>query len=368
MPRMRSPPTTGAPRLLRGSRGPDEVVPFLRRVTAGREIPDARLEAVGRALLRPRRPQPDQRPEPRPAGATSRRARPARPRHAALWGNRNSAPFFTDALQRRWTSARRRVLTVLTSAYSCYSSCRQYREDLAAAVDGRPGRRRPRRRQGAALRRAPRASWRRPWRARWSRSVSALPDRHRAHLVFVTHSVPDGDGRHVRPGDGEGSLYVDQHLAVAAAVTDGSPPRLGRRRTGELVFCSRSGPPTQPWLEPDVNDRIEEPPPRAASPSCCVPIGFVSDHMEVVLRPRHRGRRRPPSGSALPFARAATPGTDALFVAARARPAARARRRRRAARWSVPERWLPGDLRPAACLPAAAPTRAARSRPCAARR
>ena len=118
-----------------GPEAPDEVVPFLRRVTAGRGIPDARLEAVGehyfarggrspindlnRELLVRLRAELDRRGIDTPL----------------LWGNRNSEPFFADALHEALDLGATRVVTVLTSAYSCYSSCRQYREDLAAAVD-----------------------------------------------------------------------------------------------------------------------------------------------------------------------------------------------------------------------------------------
>ena len=84
------------------------------------------------------------------------------------------------------------------------------------------------------------------------------------------------------PGDGEGNLYVDQHLRLARRLTDELNAELGLEVEGELVFCSRSGPPTQPWLEPDVNDRIEELAAEGGVTVVCAPIGFVSDHMEVV--------------------------------------------------------------------------------------
>ena len=117
-----------------GPEAPDEVVPFLRRVTAGRDILDARLEAVGehyfarggrspindlnRDLLARLRAELDRRGIDTPV----------------LWGNRNSAPFFAQAVHEALDLGATRVVTLLTSAYSCYSSCRQYREDLAAAV------------------------------------------------------------------------------------------------------------------------------------------------------------------------------------------------------------------------------------------
>ena len=84
------------------------------------------------------------------------------------------------------------------------------------------------------------------------------------------------------PGDGEGNLYQRQHLALASPLTEEANRVLGRDLTGELVFCSRSGPPSQPWLEPDVNDRMRELAAAGARTVVIAPIGFVCDHMEVV--------------------------------------------------------------------------------------
>ena len=197
-----------------GPEAPDEVVPFLRRVTAGRGIPDARLEAVGehyfarggrspindlnRELLARLRAELDRRGIATPL----------------LWGNRNSEPFFAEALHEALDLGATRVVTLLTSAFSCYSSCRQYREDLAAAVDAvgpaadglvidkvRP----------YAVHPAVGRSWLRALVA----SVRALPDPASAHLLFVTHSVPDAMDDTSGPGDGEGNLYSDQHVRLA---------------------------------------------------------------------------------------------------------------------------------------------------------
>ncbi|GAA4405816.1 ferrochelatase [Fodinibacter luteus] len=336
-----------------GPEAPDEVMPFLRRVTAGRDIPDARLEAVGehyfdrggrspindlnRDLLVRLRAELDRRGIATPV----------------VWGNRNSAPFFADAVHEALDLGATRVVTVLTSAYSCYSSCRQYREDLAAAVEdvgpaadglvvdkvrpygGHPG-------VGRA------------WLRALVAAVGALPDPSGARILYVTHSIPTAMDDTSGPGDGEGNLYVDQHVRLGRRLTDEVSSELGLALEGELVFCSRSGPPSQPWLEPDVNDRIEQlADERAASAVVVAPIGFVSDHMEVVhdldTEAAATARR-----VGMPFVRVATPGTDELFVEGLVdlllERAAEAR-----GEVVVPDAWLPGDVRPSVCAPGCCP-------------
>ena len=198
-----------------------------------------------------------------------------------LWGNRNWQPFVTDVLRDAHDAGHRRVLALTTSAYSSYSGCRQYREDLGEALvelaaEGRH-----------LVVDQVRRYFNTPGFVRANAdAVIAGVERleaaghERPRLVFVTHSIPvlmaEGSG----PRGGE---YLAQHLDVAATVAEevaravgGGPP------AWDLVFCSRSGPATQAWTEPDVNDHLE----RLAADGCravvLAPIGFVSDHMEVV--------------------------------------------------------------------------------------
>jgi len=269
-----------------GPEKPDDVMPFLRNATAGRGIPDERLLAVAehyesfggkspindqnRALLSALRAELDRRDIATPL----------------LWGNRNFDPFVTDALREAHEAGMRRVVTIVTSAYSSYSSCRQYREDLAAAVqtladEGRqievdkirpyfnhPGFSRTNARQVTEAVRA------------IGRSDPPRTD-DEVRLVFVTHSIPEGLDDTSGPGDGEGNAYRRQHLALAAAITDEVNATLSRSLDHELVYCSRSGPPTQPWLEPDVNDALRALAFEGVRTAVVAPIGFVSDHMEV---------------------------------------------------------------------------------------
>ena len=111
----------------------------------------------------------------------------------------------------------------------------------------------------------------------WARSEGA-------RLLFVTHSIPVAmaSAAGPRPRSPRGA-YVEWHLAVAAEVTRQVAERRGRPYDHELDYCSRSGPPQQPWLEPDVNDRLRELASIGASSVVLVPIGFISDHMEVIF-------------------------------------------------------------------------------------
>jgi ferrochelatase len=144
-------------------------------------------------------------------------------------------------------------------------------------------------------------------------ALAELPEDARAgaHLAFVTHSIPTAMGDASGP---DGGAYVEQHRSVAAAVVDRVRQETGRRHRHELVFCSRSGSPRTPWLEPDVNDHLRELQGRGATSAVMVPIGFVSDHMEVIydLDTEALATARE---IGLPATRAATAGVDPRFVA-----------------------------------------------------
>ncbi|MGL4745223.1 MAG: ferrochelatase [Dermatophilaceae bacterium] len=329
-----------------------EVLPFLRRVTAGRDIPEERLQVVGEHYYARggRSPINDLNRDLRARllQALARRGVEV----PVIWGNRNSAPFFADAVREALAAGAQRVVVVLTSAYSSYSSCRQYREDLAAAIaevgaaaDGlvvdkvRPYVTHP--------------AVGRTWARAITEAVRSLPDPSAARLLYVTHSVPTSMDDTSGPGDGEGNLYSDQHHRLARRVTDEVDAVLGTSLPAEVVYCSRSGPPQQPWLEPDVNDRIEQLAAQGDGPVLCVPIGFVSDHMEVV----HDLDTEAADTAArvgLQFVRVTTPGPDEEFVDGLVNllveRAAEARGER-----VVPHSWLPGDVRPSVCAPGCCP-------------
>ena len=278
-----------------GPEGQDDVIPFLRNVTRGRGIPDERLEEVShhyRAFG-----------GVSPINAQNRALKAALEAELAAqgvdlpvyWGNRNWDPYIPETLQRIYDEGHRRVLAITTSVYSCYSSCRQYREDigLALAETGLAGRL-----EVDKVRQyfdhpgfvEPFVEGTRAGLARVHEALGAADGARDGEIrvLFSTHSIPTRDAEAAGRSEGEprefegGSAYVAQHLANARAIMAAVAPDVA----WDLVYQSRSGAPHIPWLEPDINDHLEaiaagdgERP--AVKGAVIVPLGFVSDHMEV---------------------------------------------------------------------------------------
>lgn len=309
-----------------GPEGQDDVIPFLRNVTRGRGVPEERLEEVAHHYRHFGGVSPinDQN---RALQAALRAELGARGLDLpVLWGNRNWDPFLADALREAHAAGHRRLLAVVTSAYSSYSSCRQYREDLAGAlaetglagelvvdkvrqyfdhpgfvtpfVEGVRG----------ALVRAHDALAAGPTGTRdedgagdedGTGDAAAVDLAREAHVLFVTHSIPTSTAVASGPPQatlGDDGAYGAQHRAVAdvvmASIGSSDGPTAGSTAGGHgaslagvpwsLVYQSRSGAPTTPWLEPDVNDAITELAERGVKAVVIVPVGFVSDHLEVL--------------------------------------------------------------------------------------
>ena len=302
-----------------GPERPEDVVPFLRNVTRGRDIPEERLAEVGEhyQLFGGRSPINDlNRAFIAAIEEDLRRAGLDLP---VYWGNRNWDPYLSDTLAAMAKDGVERAVCLLTSAYSSYSGCRQYREDLAQAVE-------PLEDAAPALDRL-RHYFNHPGFIEPSvdatlAALATLPAevRNEAHLLFVTHSIPTAmnavSGHGGAPGSGgswpEGA-YVAQHRSVAGEVVERVRRQTGQRFASELVYCSRSGPPTVPWLEPDVGDRVRELAEEGVRAVVAVPIGFVSDHMEVVYD-LDTEARQVAEEVGVAFARAATAGLDPRFV------------------------------------------------------
>ncbi|MDF2143593.1 ferrochelatase [Knoellia sp. p5-6-4] len=339
-----------------GPEKPEDVLPFLRTVTAGKGIPDERLQEVGehyyrfggrspindqnRALLAALRAELDRREVDTPL----------------IWGNRNFTPFTIEALREAHGRGLRRLVTVVTSAYSSYSSCRQYREDLAGAVAQAQE-------EGIEIEVDKiRPYYNHPGFSRVNsrlvtEAVRSLVREGVApaaiRLLFVTHSVPTAMDETSGPGDSEGHLYSRQHIALGAAITAEVGATLDLDLEGELVFCSRSGPPTQPWLEPDVNDRLEELASEGAAAVVLAPIGFVSDHMEVIYDLDTEAAETA-ERLGLRMVRVPTVGTDAEFVSGLVDLLLE---RAGEARGEEPARpvWPGSDVRPSVCRPGCCP-------------
>ncbi|MDQ1570119.1 MAG: protoporphyrin/coproporphyrin ferrochelatase [Actinomycetota bacterium] len=266
-----------------GPEGQDDVIPFLRNVTRGRGIPEERLEEVAHHYRAFGGISPiNQQNRELKAALEAELARRGIDL-PVLWGNRNWEPYVSDALTEAKNRGFSKLIAIGTSAYSSYSSCRQYREDYAAALettgfDGEieidkvrqffdhPG-------------------FVQPFIDGVRDALTDFAGRHVAdsdvHVLFSTHSIPVTDAAKSGPADrgfGAGGAYEAQHLAVAEVVMAAAS---STPYSWDLVYQSRSGPPTQPWLEPDVNDRIRELAANGTKAIVIVPLGFVSDHMEV---------------------------------------------------------------------------------------
>lgn len=298
-----------------GPEKPEDVVPFLKNVTAGRGIPEERLEEVGEHYFGfgGKSPINDQN---RALLAALEAELASRGIDAPIvWGNRNWDPYLDDVV--RELHAERgasRFLAISTSAYSSYSSCRQYREDYAGTVErlaadgidvsfdkirqyfNHPG-------FAAAELGAVRAG------LAELRAKAGELDGERHRILFVTHSIPDAMQT---ASEASTRGYEQQHRDlidwVIGELGDEALPH-------ELVFCSRSGPEHVPWSEPDVNDRMEELRADGITGVLAVPIGFVSDHMEVKFDLDTEAAQTA-ADLGLDYVRAATPGTAAPFVSA----------------------------------------------------
>ncbi|MFT4258702.1 MAG: ferrochelatase [Microbacterium sp.] len=303
-----------------GPEGQDDVIPFLRNVTRGRGIPDERLEEVAHHY--------------RHFGGVSPINEQNRQLKAALeaevaargldipiyWGNRNWEPYLPDAFARAAADGHSTLLVLATSAYSSYSSDRQYREDIANAITA------------AGLEDRVTADKVRlffdhpgfvqPFQEGVNAAVQAfLADGIPAaaiHVLFSTHSIPTADAERSGPRDvdwGEGGAYAAQHLAVAEHIMSELAAVTGEAGVNwQLVFQSRSGPASQPWLEPDINDVIETLPAAGAQAVVIVPLGFVSDHMEV-LWDLDTEAIQSAADAGIRAVRTPTPGTHPAFVA-----------------------------------------------------
>ena len=311
-----------------GPEGPDDVLPFLEHVTRGRGVPKERLAEVAEHYHVHGGVSPINA-QCRDLLATVGTVFQAGGIDLPLyWGNRNWHPFIEDTVRQMKADGVERAIAFVTSAYSSYSACRQYLDDIDRAV-------------AAAGPGAPRIDKIRPYfnhpgfiepfAASVEAALATLPAGAQAgaRLVFTAHSVPVGmaaTSGSVSQGTADPGAYGGRY---AAELREASRLVSERVRGGtlpfDLVFQSRSGPPSVPWLEPDINHHLaglakgtlangallREGPPSGV---VVVPIGFVSDHMEVVHDLDVEAAQTAAS-LGLPFARAKAPGPAPRFAA-----------------------------------------------------
>jgi protoporphyrin/coproporphyrin ferrochelatase len=285
------------------------VMPFLENVLRGRNVPRERMLEVAEHYRRFGGISPLNAQNRALIAALENELAASGPRLPIYWGNRNWDPLLPDTLRRMAADGVRRALGFFTSAYSSYSSCRQYLENIEAA----------RAEVGPA---APqidklRAFFNHPgfieaMTDRTREAIEQIPAERRSELrlAFTAHSIPLAMAQgcryelqlreasrlvaaslgienfsHNRLGEGDSPHFFSGTVgAIAPAAKMGTVPGDFARgpEAWQLVFQSRSGPPNQPWLEPDIRDWLRSAKVAGASDVVIVPIGFVSDHVEVI--------------------------------------------------------------------------------------
>ncbi len=246
----------------------DDVIPFLENVLRGRNVPRERMLEVAEHYYHfgGRSPINDQNRQL--IAELKRELAEHGPNLPVYWGNRNWDPFLVDTLREMRAAGVRKALAFVTSAFSSYSGCRQYLEDIE--------------------------------RARAEVGLGA-PDveklrgffNHPGFIETMTARVEDALSRVAPEGRADARLIYTAH-SIPSAVADSSPYiaqiqeacRLVSAAVGRdawtLAYQSRSGPPTQPWLEPDILDVLRQQSGEGVRDVVLVPIGFISDHMEVL--------------------------------------------------------------------------------------
>ena len=252
-----------------GPDGPDDVLPFLENVLRGRNVPRERMLEVAEHYYHfgGRSPINDQNRAL--IAALEQELAEHGPHLPVYWGNRNWHPLLADTLRKMAADGVQRALAFFTSAYSSYSGCRQYRENIAAA-------------QAEVGETAPQVDKLRtffnhpgfiePMIEHTRAALDQIPAERRANalLLFTAHSIPQAMA--------DGCRYEVQLQRPAVWWRAEL-----NRDDWRLVYQSRSGPPQQPWLEPDVGDFIKEAHTSGVRDIVVVPIGFISDHMEVLF-------------------------------------------------------------------------------------
>ena len=282
-----------------GPDGPDDVMPYLENVLRGRNVPRERMLEVAEHYYHFGGKSPINAQNLALLAALRDELGRRGPHLPVYWGNRNWHPLLTDTIREMADAGVKRAIAFVTSAYSSYSGCRQYRENIAAAC-------------AAVGERAPQIDKIRvffnhpgfvgPMARNVTQALEQFPGdaRSAVPVLFTAHSIPMSMAEGCRYG-----VQLEEAcrlVAEQAGVTD-----------WKLVYQSRSGPPTQPWLDPDICDAIRELHARGGRRLVIAPIGFISDHMEVLydLDTEAADLCRE---LGVEMVRAATVGTDPTFV------------------------------------------------------
>lgn len=276
---------------------PEDVVPFLRNATAGRNIPDERLEQVGEHYYLFGGKSPLNELNANLARSLSGELARREVDLPLVVGNRNWKPYVGEAFMELYEAGARNVLAIPTSAYDSYSSSVQYQEDIDRALAELAV-------KGITDLNVTKADPYYHFPEFAEANAAAIREamgEEPARIAFVTHSIPVS----MEENSGDPS-YRQQHLEVIEKILALIPAPT----SWDLVYCSRSGPPHIPWLEPDINDYLEQSSPER---TIVAPIGFISDHMEVKYDLDTEARATCERLD-IDMVRSATVGTDRTFI------------------------------------------------------
>jgi len=283
-----------------GPEGPDDVLPFLENVTRGRPVPRERLLAVAEHYQHFGGVSPINEQNRALVAALRRELATHPPALPVYLGNRNWHPYLADTIRQMRDDGVRRALALVTSAFGCYSGCRQYREDVIRALEAAG--------PGAPEVDKLRLFFNHPGfieanAANLRDALDRFPaDRRRVvQVIFTAHSIPMAMAH--------ASGYEPQLLEASRLVAEATGAA-----SWDLVYQSRSGPPHVPWLEPDICAHLESLASRGVRDVVIHPIGFLSDHMEVRYDLDTESREKA-EGLGLTLVRARTVGTAPAFVA-----------------------------------------------------
>lgn len=283
-----------------GPEGPDEVMPFLENVLRGKPVPRERMLEVAEHYQHFGGVSPINQQNRQLIAALERELADHGHQLPIYWGNRNWHPLLVDTLRQMADDGVQRALAFFTSAYSSYSGCRQYREDIARAQETVG--------PGAPQIDKLRVFFNHPGfigplveSARECFARITQERREQTPLLFTAHSIPLAMADNCR--------YVTQLQEACRLVAEGAG-----HPNWELVYQSRSGSPQQPWLEPDICDRIAElHANNQLTDLVILPIGFISDHMEVLFDLDTEARELCEK-LGINMQRAATVGTHPRFI------------------------------------------------------
>jgi ferrochelatase len=294
-----------------GPESREEVIPFLENVLRGRNVPRERMLSVAEHYYHFDGKSPINQQTRDLIASLAIELERNGPKLPIYWGNRNWHPLLPETLRQMKQDGIRRAVAFVTSAYSSYSSCRQYREDIARA-------------QSEVGLGAPEVDKLRPFfnhpafiETTVERLRGALQDipadaQRNVQIVYTAHSIPVSMANSC---DYVRQLEEVRRLVSGALGRQKDDHQDDAHKNDALVYQSRSGAPGQPWLEPDILDYLRRvKTENLASAVVLAPIGFISDHMEVLYDLDMEARQLCDS-LALPMTRAKTVGVHPKFIA-----------------------------------------------------